>query len=180
VMADELQRRMRRETRAFRTDRRVDRSDSEECRRKIERLQRAINYRPCPRSTRSQSCPWVGLTHGLGWVGSGWVTRNGPMDNSARSRETVWRPSVCPVDRQQQRRPPAGLLLSAGVSNRYHRPSAANAGRVVSRTDGGVSKQDLLLSGSVVVGLSPRSPKLEWTRPTGPIAWLRLWPRHEV
>jgi len=29
-----------------------------------------------------QSCPWVGLTHGLGWVGSGWVTQNGPMDNS--------------------------------------------------------------------------------------------------
>ena len=21
----------------------------------------------------SQSCPWDGLTHGLGWVGSGWV-----------------------------------------------------------------------------------------------------------
>ena len=137
---------------------------------KIERLQRAINYRPCTR-TRSQSCPWVGL---------GWVTRNGTMDNSARSRETVWRPSVCPVDRQQQRRPPAGLLLSAGVSNRYYRPSAANAGSVMSRTDGGVSKHDLLLPGSVGFGLSPRSPKLEWTRPTGPIAWRRLWPRHEV
>ena len=25
----------------------------------------------------AHSCPWVGLTHGLGWV-----TRNGPMDNS--------------------------------------------------------------------------------------------------
>jgi len=23
--------------------------------------------------TRCQSCPWVGLTHGFGWVGSGWV-----------------------------------------------------------------------------------------------------------
>jgi len=47
---------------------------------------------------RYQSCPWVGLTHGLGWVGLGWVeifqffwwvglgwvTRNGPMDNSGR------------------------------------------------------------------------------------------------
>ena len=21
----------------------------------------------------TQSCPWVGLTHGLGWVGFGWV-----------------------------------------------------------------------------------------------------------
>jgi len=29
-----------------------------------------------------QSCPWVGLTHWLGWVGLGWVTQNGPMDNS--------------------------------------------------------------------------------------------------
>ena len=27
------------------------------------------------------SCPWVGLTHGLGWVGLGWVTQNGPTDN---------------------------------------------------------------------------------------------------
>jgi len=23
--------------------------------------------------TLHQSCPWVGLTHGLGWVVSGWV-----------------------------------------------------------------------------------------------------------
>ena len=33
----------------------------------------------------SQSCPWVGLTHGLGWVGLDRVTQNGPMDNSGLS-----------------------------------------------------------------------------------------------
>ena len=58
-------------------------------------------------------------------------------------------PSVCPVDRQQQPRP-AGLLLVAGVCSRYwsiragavlqaRRRSAASAGSVMLRTDGGGS-----------------------------------------
>ena len=29
----------------------------------------------CPAHCELQSCPWVGLTHGLGWVGSGWVSQ---------------------------------------------------------------------------------------------------------
>ena len=48
---------------------------------------------------------WVGLgqsADGLGWIKS---HINGPVDNCG--------PSVCPIDRQQQRRP-VGLLLSAG------------------------------------------------------------------
>jgi len=69
-MADELQRRMRRETRAFRTDRRVDRSDGEQCRRKIERLQRAIPTLPAEYAEPELSMGWVDPWAGLGRVGS--------------------------------------------------------------------------------------------------------------
>jgi len=66
------------------------------------------------------------------------------------------RPSVCPVDRQQQWRP-AGLLLSAlwtGDIDRQHqlrapccrrRCTAANAGSVMLRADGGGSTQTWIL-----------------------------------
>ena len=45
------------------------------------------------------------------------------------------RPSVCPVDRQQQRRP-AGLLLRSGAGSRY-RSIAAAAARHADRVNSG-------------------------------------------
>ena len=62
---------------------------------------------------------------------------------------TVWRPSVCPsvcpIDRQQQRRP-AGLLLrvlcTGDINRRLRCRVAANAGSVMLRTDeGGLAPQ---------------------------------------
>jgi len=46
-----------------------------------------------------------------------------------------FRPSVCPVDRQQQRRP-AGLLLRSGAGSRY-RSMAAAAVRLAGRVNFG-------------------------------------------
>jgi len=69
--------------------------------------------------------------------------RTAPLMRS-RVYETVERPrpSVCYVDRQQQRRA-AGLLLSAGACSRYRsitgtwrKRLAANAGSVVLRAEG--------------------------------------------
>ena len=70
------------------------------------------------------------------------------------------RPSVRPIDQQQQRRP-AGLLLSAGVCSRYRptaagavlqarRRPAANAVSVMLRDDGGGCTQRLVLKSETV------------------------------
>ena len=47
---------------------------------------------------------------------------------ASQNGRLVVRPSVCPVDQQQQRRRPAGLLLRSGAGSRY-RSIAAGAAR---------------------------------------------------
>ena len=69
---------------------------------------------------------------------------------SWNGRDSSVRPSVCPVDRQQQRRP-AGLLLSSGACSRYRSVAAAAAARHTGRVNFGptVWRRHVFVKGKV-------------------------------